>query len=58
MRPRTKHLAVRLHHFRDHIKRGDITVEHISTKEQIADMFTKPLPRDQFKKLREKLLGW
>ena len=58
MRPRTKHLAVRLHHFRDHIKREDITVEHISTKEEIADMFTKPLLRDQFKKLREKLLGW
>ena len=46
-RPRTKHLSVRLHHFRSHIVDKSITIEHISTKEQVADMFTKPLPRDQ-----------
>ena len=57
-RPRTKHLSVRLHHFRSHIVRGDITIEHVSTKEQIADIFTKPLPRDQFIKLRNKLMSW
>ena len=28
------------------------------TKEQIADIFTKPLPRDQFIKLRNKLMSW
>jgi hypothetical protein len=44
-RPRTKHLSVRLHHFRSHVVAHIITIEHISTKEQIADMFTKPLPR-------------
>ena len=57
-RPRTKHLSVRLHHFRSHIVRGSITIEHISTKEQIADIFTKPLPRVQFAKLRDKLMSW
>jgi hypothetical protein len=58
MRPRTKHIAVRYHHFRDHVKRGDIQIEHISTKEQIADIFTKALPLRQFQHLRDKLLGW
>jgi hypothetical protein len=57
-RPRTKHLSVRLHHFRSHIVAKTITIQHISTKEQIADIFTKPLPRDQFIKLRAPLMGW
>jgi hypothetical protein len=57
-RPRTKHLSVRLHHFRSHIVQRTITIEHISTKEQLADIFTKPLPRDQFRKLRNRLMSW
>jgi hypothetical protein len=57
-RPRTKHLSVRLHHFRSHIISKAITIEHISTKEQIADMFTKPLAGVQFCKLRDKLRDW
>ena len=59
LRPRTKHLAVRLDNFRDHVARGDLTIHHVSTKEQVADLFTKPsLPRDQFTSLRSKLMGW
>jgi hypothetical protein len=58
-RPRTKHLSVRLHHFRSHVvDRTTITIEHIFTKEEIADMFTKPLPRAQFIKLRDSMMTW
>lgn len=57
-RPRTKHLSVRLHHFRSHVENKTINVEHISTKDQIADIFTKPLPRDQFYFLRNQLMSW
>ena len=57
-RPRTKHLSVRLHHFRSHVINKTISIEHISTKEQIADMFTKPLPRAQFQKLCDRLMCW
>ena len=57
-RPRTKHLSVRLHHFRSHVVAKTITIRHISTKHQIADMFTKPLPRDQFHVLRSRLMNW
>ena len=57
-RPRTKHLSVRLHHFRSYVKSKLISIRHVSTKEQIADIFTKPLPRDQFIYLRDKLMGW
>ena len=58
LRPRTKHLSVRLHHFRDYIVRGKITVEYVNTKAQIADLLTKALPAEQFKSLRKKLMGW
>jgi hypothetical protein len=57
-RARTKHLSVRLHHFRSHVVNKTITIEHVSTKNQIADMFTKPLPRDQFENLRNRLMCW
>ena len=57
-RPRTKHLCIRLHYFCYHILNKAITVKHISTKEQIADILTKPLARPQFEKLRDPLMSW
>ena len=57
-RPRTKHLSLRLHHFRSHIVKKTITVEHVSTSNQVADIFTKPLPLPQFSKLRDILMSW
>ena len=58
MRPRTKHIAVKYHHFRSHVANGTIKVLRIGTKEQIADIFTKALPRETFLILRKQLLGW
>jgi hypothetical protein len=57
-RPRTKHLCVRLFHFVSYVQNKQIDIVHVSTKEQIADIFTKALPRDQFRKLRMLLMGW
>ena len=56
--PRTKHLAIRLHHFRSHVINKTISIEHISTKNQIADLFTKPLPKSSFTTLSSKVMGW
>ena len=57
-RPRTKHIAIKYHHFREHVKNKSIRVEAINTKEQITDIFTKPLEKHQFEYLRQKLIGW
>ena len=57
-RPRTKHIAVKYHHFREHVRNKLVTVEPIDTKEQIADQFTKGLQVGMFEYLRYKLLHW
>ena len=57
-RPRTKHIAVKYHHFREHVERGDITVHPIGTNDQIADLLTKPLPIEKFVRHRISFLGW
>ena len=57
IRLRTKHLAVRLFHFRDHIEKGLISIEHVPSRDQLADIFTKPLPHDQFCHLRDQIMG-
>jgi Reverse transcriptase (RNA-dependent DNA polymerase) len=48
MRPRTKHLCTRMHHFREHVRKGLISINHIDTKDQLADMLTKPQPEELF----------
>jgi hypothetical protein len=40
---RTKHIDIRHHFLRDHQQKGDIEVYHVSTENQLADIFTKPL---------------
>jgi hypothetical protein len=49
---RTKHIDIRHHFLRDHKQRGDIDVCHISTENQLADIFTKPLDEKRFCRLR------
>jgi hypothetical protein len=52
---RTKHIDIRYHFLRDHQQRGDIEIAYVRTKEQLADIFTKPLDEKTFTKLRNEL---
>jgi hypothetical protein len=52
---RTKHIAIRYHFLRDHQQKGNIEIAYINTKEQLADIFTKPLDEQTFTKLRHEL---
>jgi hypothetical protein len=52
---RTKHIDIRHHFLRDRQQREDIDIYHISTENQLADIFTKPLDEKMFCKLRSEL---
>ena len=56
-RPRTKHMNNRLHHFRSYVPHL-LSIHKIDTKDQQADIFTKPLKTETFQKLRELIMGW
>jgi Reverse transcriptase (RNA-dependent DNA polymerase)/GAG-pre-integrase domain len=58
MRPRTKHLNIKYHHFREEVDAGRISIHQVDTKEQIADIFTKPLGHELFCKFRLRIMGW
>ena len=52
---RTKHIEIRHHFLRDHTQKGDITLEFVTTKDQLANIFTKPLSEEQFVDTRRQL---
>ncbi|GJR52477.1 retrovirus-related pol polyprotein from transposon TNT 1-94 [Tanacetum coccineum] len=54
-RARTKHVEIDCHFVREKVAQGDLRVQHISTHDQIAYIFTKSLPTPRFLFLRSKL---
>jgi hypothetical protein len=58
MRTRTKHLNIRLHHFREHVRAKHISINKIPTRYQLGDIATKPQPEDLFVSQRESLMQW
>ena len=56
--PHTKHIAVELLHFREHVEKGLISIEHVPSWDQRADIFSKPLPHEQFCQLHDSIMGW
>ena len=55
MHAKTKHIAIKYHYVRELVEDKQVKMEYIHTKEQIADIFTKPLPKDAYEYLRGKL---
>ena len=52
---RVKHIHVRHHFLKDNVENKNIIVKHVNTNEQVADIMTKPLPREQYEKMRLEL---
>ncbi|GMJ06876.1 hypothetical protein HRI_004356800 [Hibiscus trionum] len=51
---RSKHIDVHFHFIRDHVKEGNVELVHVASRNQVADIFTKPLPKvllDKCKKM-------
>ena len=58
MTARSKHYGIKYHWFREHVQSGLVEVKPVSTKDQLADIFTKGLPLETFENLRRRLIGW
>jgi hypothetical protein len=55
MRSKMKHIPIKYHFLREQVAEKNIRVEYVGTKEQVADIFTKPLPREAFEYLHQRL---
>ena len=53
---RTKHIEIDCHFIRHHLLQGTLTLQSISSQDQLADIFTKPLPPGTFRVLASKLI--
>ena len=49
---RTKHIEIRHHFLRDNVQKGNISIEKVSSEDNIAGILTKPLKREPFNLLR------
>ena len=52
---RSKHIDTRYHYIRECITKQDVKLEYVKSQDQIADIFTKPLKKEDFIKLRNTL---
>nr|XP_048324826.1 putative wall-associated receptor kinase-like 16 [Ziziphus jujuba var. spinosa] len=52
---RTKHFKIKTYHLREEQKAGEIKLVYCKTENQIADAFTKTLPKARFEALRNKV---
>ena len=53
---RSKHYEVAFNKCKEHVRKGKVEMKHVSTTDQIADMFTKSLPQPLFEKLRDRMM--
>ncbi|KAK2994415.1 hypothetical protein RJ640_009642 [Escallonia rubra] len=52
---RSKHIDTRYHFIRESIAKKQVQVKFVKSEDQVADIFTKPLNREVFEKLRSRL---
>lgn len=55
MHSKTKHIPIKYHFLCEQVAEQNINLEYINSKDQIIDIFTKPLPREAFEHLRQKM---
>ena len=58
IRSRTKYIHTKYHYFQKLVKADILRIEKIATENQQADILTKPLPVEDFIRLRRRITGW
>ena len=53
---RSKHISIEFHYIKEFVKNQEIKLEFCRSEDQVADIFTKPLKTDVFKKLKMMLV--
>nr|GEV10728.1 retrovirus-related Pol polyprotein from transposon TNT 1-94 [Tanacetum cinerariifolium] len=48
---KTKHTDIRYHFIKEHVEKGTVDLYFVGTKYQLADLFTKSLPKERFEYL-------
>ncbi|GJR71023.1 hypothetical protein Tco_0017088 [Tanacetum coccineum] len=48
---RTKHINIRYHFIKEHVEKGTVELYFVGTEYQLADLFTKALPKERFEYL-------
>ena len=54
---RTKHIHIRYFFVKDRVEAGEVVIRYAPTEEMLADILTKPLQGELFRKLRNSLLN-
>eukprot|EP00253_Pinus_taeda_P030846 PITA_30846 len=55
MHSNTKHIQIKYHFLREQVLEQKVKLEYVPSKEQVANIFTKTLPKETFEYLRQKL---
>jgi hypothetical protein len=55
MNSKMKHISIKYHLLQERVAEKNIRVEYVGTKEQVAYIFTKPLPWEALEYLRQRL---
>lgn len=51
---KTKHVSIKYNFLRENVEAKEVRLVYVNTKEKIANIFTKPLPKETFEYPREK----
>jgi hypothetical protein len=53
---KTKHIGMKWHFLKDHLKQGTIKLRYLPTNQMVGDMFTKPLSGPALTRHRSSIL--
>lgn len=52
---KTKHITIKYNFLKEKVEENEVRLVYVNTKEQITDIFTKPLSKESFEYLRDGL---